>query len=144
MKSIRLFLVASMLLIPGPVSAQFVYKIDSPVDYLTPNMDTESEFLLSHGNVCPAIALPSGINFRIPHTGETGSGWQYTCTDERIRGFKQTHMSSPWMNDYGHFSIMHVSGEAKVTEDDRASLISQGMKTVPHNMAHAFISTKVL
>lgn len=39
------------------VNAQYVYEIDSPVDYVNPLMGTQSKFLLSHGNVYPAIAL---------------------------------------------------------------------------------------
>ncbi len=113
--------------------AQYVYDIDSPVDYVNPLMGSQSKFLLSHGNVYPAIALPWGMNFWTPQTGEMGSGWQYSYTDDKIRGFKQTHMPSPWMNDYGQFSIMPVTGEAKITEDDRASWISHRLQIVkPH------------
>ncbi len=114
-------------------NAQYVYDIDSPVDYVNPLMGTQSKFLLSHGNVYPAIALPWGMNFWTPQTGEMGSGWQYTYTDDKIRGFKQTHMPSPWMNDYGQFSIMPVTGELLISEDDRASWISHRLQTVnPH------------
>ncbi|MFW5760093.1 MAG: glycoside hydrolase family 92 protein, partial [Cyclobacteriaceae bacterium] len=77
--------------------SQYVHKVDSPVDFVNPLMGSQSKFLLSHGNVYPAIALPWGMNFWTPQTGEMGSGWQYSYTDERIRGFKQTHMPSPWM-----------------------------------------------
>jgi putative alpha-1,2-mannosidase len=121
------------MIVTMTVNAQYVYDIDSPVDYVNPLMGTQSKFLLSHGNVYPAIALPWGMNFWTPQTGEMGSGWQYTYTDDKIRGFKQTHMPSPWMNDYGQFSIMPVTGELLITEDDRASWISHRLQTVnPH------------
>jgi predicted alpha-1,2-mannosidase len=42
----------------------------------------------------------------------------------KIRGFKQTHQPSPWMNDYGQFSIMPASGKLKFTEEERASWFS--------------------
>ena len=35
-----------------------------------------------------------------------GNGWTYRYDADKIRGFKQTHQPSPWMNDYGQFSIM--------------------------------------
>lgn len=113
--------------------SQYVHKVDSPVDFVNPLMGSQSKFLLSHGNVYPAIALPWGMNFWTPQTGEMGSGWQYSYTDERIRGFKQTHMPSPWMNDYGQFSIMPVTGEPVINEEERASWISHRLQTVkPH------------
>src|SRR5206468_7378473 len=39
-------------------------------------------------------------------------------------GFKQTHQPSPWMNDYGQFSIMPVTHHLVYTENDRASWFS--------------------
>ena len=124
---------AIVAIIAFNVNAQYVYDIDSPVDYVNPLMGTMSKFLLSRGNVYPAIALPWGMNFWTPQTGEMGYGWQYRYTDDKIRGFKQTHMASPWINDYGQFSIMPVTGEPKITEDDRASWISHRLQTVrPH------------
>jgi predicted alpha-1,2-mannosidase len=53
-----------------------------------------------------------------------GNGWAYTYAADRIRGFKQTHQPSPWMNDYGQFSIMPVTGRVKLTEDERQSWFS--------------------
>ncbi|HSU50709.1 MAG TPA: GH92 family glycosyl hydrolase, partial [Segetibacter sp.] len=53
-----------------------------------------------------------------------GNGWAYTYSADRIRGFKQTHQPSPWMNDYGQFAIMPVSGHLKFNENDRASWFS--------------------
>ncbi len=101
-----------------------------PVDYVNPLMGTQSRYLLSHGNVYPSIALPWGMNFWTPQSGEMGDGWQYSYTDEKIRGFKQTHMPSPWINDYGQFSIMAVTGELKISEDERASRVSHRLQTV--------------
>jgi predicted alpha-1,2-mannosidase len=99
-----------------------------PVDYVNTLMGTQSKYLLSHGNVYPAVALPWGMNFWTPQTGEMGNGWQYSYTDDKIRGFKQTHMASPWMNDYGQFSIMPVTGELKIGEDERASWVSHRLQ----------------
>ena len=65
-----------------------------------------SKHSLSTGNTYPAIALPWGMNFWTPQTGRMGDGWQYVYTEDKIRGFKQTHQPSPWINDYGQFSIM--------------------------------------
>ena len=90
-------------------------------DYVNPLMGTQSTFELSTGNTYPAIARPWGMNFWTPQTGKIGDGWQYTYTANKIRGFKQTHQPSPWINDYGQFSIMPVVGKPEFDENKRAS-----------------------
>ena len=92
--------------------------------YVNPLMGTQSSFELSTGNTYPAIARPWGMNFWTPQTGKMGDGWQYTYTANKIRGFKQTHQPSPWINDYGHFSIMPVTGKLEFDEEKRASWFS--------------------
>lgn len=64
------------------------------------------------------------MNMWTPQTGEMGNGWAYTYDADKIRGFKQTHQPSPWMNDYGQFSIMPVTGKPVFKENDRASWFS--------------------
>ena len=92
--------------------------------YVNPLMGTQSSFELSTGNTYPAIARPWGMNFWTPKTGKMGDGWQYTYTANKIRGFKQTHQPSPWINDYGQFSIMPVTGKLEFDEEKRASWFS--------------------
>ena len=88
-------------------------------DYVNPLVGTQSSFELSAGNTYPAIARPWGMNFWTPQTGRMGDGWQYTYTVNKIRGFKQTHQPSPWINDYGQFSIMPVVGAPVFEEEKR-------------------------
>ncbi len=96
----------------------------SLVDYINPLMGTDSKYDLSNGNTYPAIAVPWGMNFWTPQTGKMGDGWQYTYDAHKINGFKQTHQPSPWMNDYGQFAIMPVTGQLKVSQNGRASWFS--------------------
>ena len=96
----------------------------SPVDYVNPLVGTQSSFELSTGNTYPAIARQWGMNFWTPQTGEMGNGWQYVYTDNKIRGFKQTHQPSPWINDFGQFSLMPVVGAPKFDQNERASWFS--------------------
>jgi predicted alpha-1,2-mannosidase len=118
-----------MLIICSHANAQFVDKVTDPVDYVNPLMGSQSLGDLSNGNTYPSIALPWGMNFWTPQTGKMGDGWQYTYTAQKIRGFKQTHQPSPWMNDYGEFSIMAVNG-LHFTEDSRASWFSHKTEIV--------------
>jgi predicted alpha-1,2-mannosidase len=94
------------------------------VEWVNPLMGTDSKGSLSNGNTYPAIAVPWGMNFWVPQTNFMGNGWTYQYSADKIRGFKQTHQPSPWMNDYGQFSIMPVTRQLKFTQDARASWFS--------------------
>ena len=120
----RILTIALFLILTLPAFAQRVDKITDPVEWVNPLMGSESSGDLSNGNTYPAIALPWGMNTWTPQTGQMGDGWQYTYTASKIRGFKQTHQPSPWMNDYGQFSIFPETGKIVVNEDDRASWFS--------------------
>jgi predicted alpha-1,2-mannosidase len=96
----------------------------SYADYVNPLMGSLSSFELSTGNTYPATALPWGMNFWTPQTGKMGDGWQYTYNAHKIRGIKQTHQPSPWINDYGEFAIMPMSGKPIAEEEERASWFS--------------------
>lgn len=96
----------------------------NPVDLVNPLMGTDSEYKLSNGNTYPAIALPWGMNFWTPQTRKMGDGWSYTYNDNKIMGIKQTHQPSPWINDYGAFSLMALTGKIKTGESERASWFS--------------------
>ncbi|MFD3002372.1 GH92 family glycosyl hydrolase [Pontibacter toksunensis] len=95
-----------------------------PAELVNPLMGTDSKPSLSNGNTYPALGVPWGMNLWTPQTGKIGDGWAYTYDADRIRGFKQTHQPSPWMNDYGQFAIMPVTGKVRFKEDDRASWFS--------------------
>ncbi|MDR6564828.1 MULTISPECIES: GH92 family glycosyl hydrolase [unclassified Arcicella] len=106
---------------------------EHPVDLVNTLMGTASKPSLSAGNTYPAIALPWGMNFWMPQTGKMGDGWAYTYDADKIRGFKQTHQPSPWINDYGQFVIMPTTGKRVFKEDDRASWFSHKAEVAkPH------------
>jgi predicted alpha-1,2-mannosidase len=111
-------------------TAQVVGTAIDPVELVNPLVGTDSKPSLSNGNTYPAIALPWGMNFWMPQTGKMGSGWAYTYGADKIRGFKQTHQPSPWMNDYGQFSLMPVTGKLRIDEDERASWYSHKAEVV--------------
>ncbi len=100
-----------------------------PVELVNPLMGTDSEFRLSNGNTYPAIALPWGMNFWTPQTGEMGNGWAYTYDAYKLRGIKQTHQPSPWINDYAAFSLMPITGSIKFEGEERSSWFSHKAET---------------
>lgn len=128
-----LLLCSGLLAATGAGAASIVTDALSPVDYVSTLVGTHSKRELSTGNTYPAVALPWGMNFWTPQTGPMGDGWTYTYSDDKIRGFKQTHQPSPWMNDYGQFSIMPMTGKPVFDENERASWFShKAEKATPY------------
>ena len=108
-------------------------NVQNAVDFVQPLMGSDSDHGLSTGNTYPAIAMPWGLNFWVPQTGKMGDGWQYTYAAKKIRGLKQTHQPSPWINDYGQFSLMPIVGKPVFDEEQRASWFShKAEKATPY------------
>ena len=95
-------------------------KTYEPVDYVSTLVGSESKHSLSTGNTYPAVAMPWGMNFWTPQTGKMGDGWTYTYSADKLRGFKQTHQPSPWINDYGQFAVMPEVGAPVFDEEKRS------------------------
>lgn len=118
------------------------------VHYVNPLMGTASKVDLSNGNTYPAIGLPWGMNMWTPQTNVMGDGWAYQYDADRIRGFKQTHQPSPWMNDYGQFAIMPGTGVPVFDQESRASWFSHKTEiSEPHYysvyLADADVTTEI-
>ena len=140
-KSVWVFALAAMLACVGkPAMAASGNEAFDPVEYAMPLMGTQSSFELSTGNTYPAIARPWGMNFWTPQTGKMGDGWQYVYTANKIRGFKQTHQPSPWINDYGQFAIMPVVGAPEFDQDKRASWFSHKSEVVKPYYYKAYLA----
>ena len=112
------------LLTVASLTAKAAVTPAEPVDYVSTLVGTESKIELSTGNTYPAVAMPWGMNFWMPQTGKMGDGWSYVYWADKIRGFKQTHQPSPWINDYGQFSILPITGKPEFDQDKRASWFS--------------------
>lgn len=103
------------------------------VQFINPLIGSESTMELSNGNTYPAVALPHGMCFWTPQTAPMGDGWIYGYQDTQIRGLRATHQPSPWVNDYGPFSLMPIAGKLATTEEERASGFShQQEMSGPH------------
>ncbi len=118
--------ILNKLLLVACVSATLALNAQTRelTQYVNPLVGSDSEYPLSNGNTYPAIALPWGMNFWSPQTGNNSTGWGYTYHSYKIRGFKETHQPSPWINDYGAFSLMPETGTLKFREDQRGSWFS--------------------
>ncbi|MDR0546723.1 MAG: GH92 family glycosyl hydrolase [Dysgonamonadaceae bacterium] len=124
-KIISLLLLCSTILYAQPKNR---------VQYVNTLQGTDSHFGLSYGNTYPTIALPFGQHFWSAQTGKNGDGWKYQYSAKSIRGFQQVHQCSPWMGDYGVFSLMPVAGELQTDEEKRAATFKHKNETaLPHD-----------
>jgi predicted alpha-1,2-mannosidase len=128
--------IITLLILFGCQTATKTNQPETPVqltELVNPLMGTDSNFSLSNGNTYPAIARPWGMNFWTPQTGKMGNGWGYMYDDVKIRGIKQTHQPSPWINDYAAFSFLPETDSLRIDENKRASWFSHKAEIVkPH------------
>ncbi len=94
------------------------------VKYVNTLQGTNSSYELSAGNTYPTTALPFCMNAWSAQTGKNGDGWKYKYSENTIRGFGETHQCSPWVGDYGVFTLMPVAGDLIVDENKRGSSFS--------------------
>lgn len=127
-KTLLLSSAAALLLSGCCCENEYGYAAD-PAEYVSTLNGTLSDYSFSTGNTYPATAVPWGMNFWTPVTGKMGDGWAYRYDARSIRGFKQTHQPSPWINDFGQFAIMPVRDAHKVDQDERQSLFSHQSET---------------
>ena len=102
------------------------------VQYVNTLQGTNSTYELRWGNTYPTTAVPYPMNSWSPQTGKNGDGWKYQYSATTIRGFQPTHQCSPWVGDYGVFSLMPVP-ELVVDESKRATPFSHDKEIAkPH------------
>ncbi len=98
-------------------------KNTSILDSVNIFQGTDSVVTLSTGNTCPLIGRPWGMTFWTPQTGE--GRWPYSRRRSqpggKMQGFRATHQCSPWIGDYGQFTILPLVGETFENADKRAS-----------------------
>ncbi|MBI9032881.1 MAG: GH92 family glycosyl hydrolase, partial [Bacteroidales bacterium] len=127
--NIILFLLFSLFGLYSCHDAEIIKESYDPVDYVNPLVGTQSTYDLSNGNTYPAIALPWGMNFWTPQTGNW-TGWVYQYQKESIRGILQIHQPSPWIGNYGAFSLFPTNGALIIDEEKRASEFNHNNEVV--------------
>lgn len=131
------FIILSSSMVNGQVEES---DNNSLLQYVNTLVGSDSNHDLSTGNTYPAIALPWGMNFWTPQTNRMGNGWVYMYDDNKIRGFKQTHQPSPWINDYAAFSIFPETGKLIVDENKRASWFSHKAEIAKPHYYKAYLA----
>ncbi|MCQ2424715.1 MAG: GH92 family glycosyl hydrolase [Lachnospiraceae bacterium] len=80
------------------------------LNYVHVTQGTNSVPEFSHGNILPLTSVPFGMaNFAI----ETRrASLFFNPNDTFTTGIRLTHMPSPWINDYGTFTVSAATGDA--------------------------------
>lgn len=135
-------IITSLLLLFSAIIgfSQKTAKQENLLQYVNPLVGTDSRFEFSNGNTYPAIALPWGMNFWTPQTNKMGDGWCYQYASNKVRGFKQTHQPSPWINDYGAFSIFATTEKLVFDENKRESWFSHKAEISKPNYYKNYLS----
>ena len=128
-KALAILTSVAMMAATGHAQQKSCDLTQQPAEYVSTLVGSLSDHSFSTGNTYPALALPWGMNFWTPVTGEMGDGWAYRYDAHQIRGFEQTHQPSPWINDYGQFAIMPVRDISKLSQHDRASWFTHKSET---------------
>ena len=103
--------------------------------YVNPLQGTYSEPSFSRGNTLPIVSLPFGMTHWAAQTRADG-GWFFDPRIPELIGVRATHQPSPWMGDYGHFTVMAQTGEAILSPSERAlAYRPEDLKTLPHSLS---------
>ncbi|OAS23087.1 alpha-mannosidase [Paenibacillus oryzisoli] len=91
------------------------------LQYVNPLQGTASTFRFSNGNTLPLVARPFGMAAWSPQTDEAGKGWFFHPSHRHFEGIRLTHQPSPWIEDYGHLTIMPQTGPLVISAAKRSS-----------------------
>ena len=115
-----LFVLGALFASPARADAEHL------LDLVNPLQGTDSDGSLSHGGTLPLIGPPWPMTHWAPQTArslkffETG-GWWFQSKSHEVFGLRATHQPSPWMGDYGQFSILPATGDVIADPQQRSS-----------------------
>jgi len=89
--------------------------------YVDTRQGTDSVQHFSTGNTLPITNVPFGMNSYIPETHSAGGGWFFNPNHRAVEGIRVSHQPSPWIGDFGHFSVLPIAGKAYHHPREQAS-----------------------
>ena len=84
-------------------------EIDGLLRFVNTLQGTDSHYGLSKGNTLPLVARPFGMNHWSAQTDQN-SNWFFSPRQRKLQGIRCTHQPSPWIGDYGNFTVMANTG----------------------------------
>jgi predicted alpha-1,2-mannosidase len=101
-----------------PINAQTPGALD-PLACVRPEQGTASIHSFSNGNTLPLVGRPFAMTSWSPQTEE--SPRFYHPETRQFQGVRATRQPSPWIGDYGHFTLMPQTGRRFLRAGNRAS-----------------------
>ncbi|HVX42528.1 MAG TPA: GH92 family glycosyl hydrolase [Mycobacteriales bacterium] len=98
--------------------------------YVNPLQGTDSTFEFSNGNTLPLVARPFGMASWTPQTTAEGERWFFHPSHRRCYGLRLTHQPSPWISDYGRFTLMPTTERLRVSPVAASSSFDPAQLTV--------------
>ena len=92
---------------------------DGLVLLVNPLQGTASQHQFSTGNCLPLVCRPFGMTHWSPQTDE--GPWLFSSEARKLQGVRATHQPSPWISDYGHFTVMAQTGPLALSAGQRSS-----------------------
>ena len=89
------------------------------VEHVNILQGTNSQYRFSTGNCIPISARPFGMTHWTAQTDE--GSWLFHPASRQLQGVRATHQPSPWIGDYGHFTVMPQVGERMLPAGRRSS-----------------------
>ena len=84
------------------------------IPYVNIKQGSASISRFSNGNTLPLVQRPFGMAPFCLQSDAGGGRWFFHPDHPCTEGIRLTHQPSPWINDYGTFSIMPLSGDLQV------------------------------
>lgn len=109
------------------------------VDYVNPLVGSQSKLLIDRKYISRHRYAVGNELLDAPNRKD-GRRWAYTYDADKIRGFKQTHQPSPWINDYGQFALMPITGKVVFDQDKRASWFSHKAEVAKPNYYRVYLA----
>lgn len=102
------------------------------LSHVNPLQGTWSHYQFSTGNTLPIMAMPYGMAHWTLQTDNV-RGWFFNPLTPKIQGLRCTHQPSPWMGDYGAFTILPQVGKRLLSCTKRATAYRLDKSTIkPH------------
>ena len=130
MKFLKLCALAFSLTIPALAQPQTAPDL---VRYVNPLQGTDSSGGFSTGNTLPLVARPFAMTDWTLQTGEGNWGWWFSPHSRSLQGVRATHQPSPWMGDYGYFTVMAQTGPLYLKANQRSSAYRLDESTIAPN-----------
>lgn len=90
-------------------NVHYMHRHQSLVRFVNTLQGSDSHYGLSSGNTLPIVARPFGMNHWSAQTDQA-SNWFFSPRQRKLQGIRCTHQPSPWIGDYGNFTIMANTG----------------------------------